>query len=206
MSSTTSVFVKRARWTLCGLLIAGAAGCTQFQSLCTSKWIDTHWVDTAGGETGYELFTMWNNQIHVTQDTENGFRPLPGLAGRFLIFRKGSDQAADAAGEVLVMIHDMSKPAPGVAPPLLTHCRFDPIALKQLKRKQKDGDGYTLFIPWENYRPDLTTVQIQLIFYPKGGQPIHATPELVRLQSSQQPAPVLQIQNSTMTYGSMQAR
>ena len=32
------------------------------------------------------------------------------------------------------------------------------------------GDGYTLFLPWETYRPEITQIKLQMAYVPHNGR------------------------------------
>ena len=47
------------------------------------------------------------------------------------------------------------------------------------------ADGYTLFLPWENFNTAVRKVQIQVSYQPKNGAPHYGDPTLVSLQTDQ---------------------
>ena len=56
----------------------------------------------------------------------------------------------------------------------LEEWHFDKETLKRLQRKDPVGVGYTLFLPWGSYRPDLKQVQLRMRFKPPNAYPLYA--------------------------------
>src|SRR5437867_11762780 len=71
----------------------------------------------------------WEGRILVTQDSVNGGRPLPGLAGRLYLF--GTDMGIPQKGDgiVAVDLYDVSNNQPGVQPKHLERWQFDNTSL-----------------------------------------------------------------------------
>src|SRR5262249_32724616 len=123
-------------------------------------------------------------RIQVTQDIVNGGRPLPGLAGR--LYLMGSELGIPVKGDggaVAVDLYDVSHAQAGVPPMLLERWQLQPDYLAKLLRKDKIGWGYTLFLPWSTYRPDVSRVQLNVCFIPPNGNPVYAAPEVLTLRS-----------------------
>ncbi|MBI1832828.1 MAG: hypothetical protein HYR84_15415 [Planctomycetes bacterium] len=172
-----SSIIRRTRWLILLAVLGPLAGCTTFQSLTTSKWFDGNWIDGGGEQAVTDGMTLWDNRVRITQDSVNAGRPLPGLVGRLYLF--GNDRNVDAHGYVVVTMHDATKPGSEE----LVKWRFDPKSLKLLKRKDHLGDGYTLFLPWEGYRPEIRQVKLQACYLPEKGAPRYLDPSRVTLQS-----------------------
>ncbi|MSQ94601.1 MAG: hypothetical protein EXR98_08595 [Gemmataceae bacterium] len=172
--------------TLGALLLAGVPGCTYFQTVCSSKWLSTEWVDPGSTQAVNDVLTYWHNQVVVTNDPSRSLAPLPGLAGRVILFNTETGQSMDAHGKVVVLMYDVPASRNG-QPKQLGQWTFDAQSLKLLKRKDRISDGYTLFLPWEEYRTDIKQVQLQVCYYPEKGMAHWGSPALVSLNSESQP-------------------
>ena len=68
--------------------------------------------------------------------------------------------------------------------------RIDKDTLHRLERKDFVGLGYTLFLPWSSYRPDLKSLEVRAQFEPAKGSPIYAQPTTITLNNGM-PAPTV---------------
>jgi hypothetical protein len=69
---------------------------------------------------------------------------------------------------------DLFDETAGPAQVQLERWTFDPLTLKRLLRKDIIGWGYTLFLPWSTYRPEIAVVRLKLCYQPKNGSPLYA--------------------------------
>ena len=97
------------------------------------------------------------------------------------LFGEGHDCPLIGDGCVVV---DLYETLPGVVTSEvpLEEWRFDRDTLKRLLRRDAVGWGYTLFLPWGTYRPDLSHVEIRVRYEPVKGLPLYAEPCSVVLQ------------------------
>jgi hypothetical protein len=179
-----------------GLLIAGAAGCDAFQTVGTHQWLATRWLDQPGPQVN-EVLAYWSSELHFSHDEEHGKRQLVGLAGRIMFVSPGSIKMVEANGELMIKAYDMTNAAPGTAPKKIGDWGFDPVALKKLKSEDRFGDGYTLFLPWDGYRPDIRQILLEVRYFPKDGGEIRAQPQNVAVNANPGPAPQVHVQNFT---------
>ena len=63
-----------------------------------------------------------------------------------------------------------------------------PTTLQRLVKKDMIGWGYTLFLPWGSYRPNLTKVHLALRYDPEKGPPLFAEPSSLIVDHSEGPA------------------
>ncbi len=166
------------------LLLASMTGCTAFQTMCSNKWLDVAWVDPGATVAVNDVLTFWHNQIVITQDPTRNNASLPGLAGRVMLFNDASGKSLDARGKVIVKMFDV--PPRNGQPKQLGEWTFDTESLKLLKRKDRISDGYTLFLPWMEYRPDIKQVNLQVCYVPDQGAPRWGALALVTLNSEPQ--------------------
>lgn len=188
--SRFSLSLQYAAWTVIGAMLLGSSiGCTSFSTMRTSNWFEIGSGDGGADRPVNHLLTYWDNHVRIVQDTQNQGAPLPGLAGRLFLFNDETHDCVDARGAVLVQMYDMTSAAPGKAPTRLAEWRFDAESLKRLKRKDRIGAGYTLFLPWDQYRPDIKEVQLQVCYAPEKGAPRYTEPQSLTLQSADQSVP-----------------
>jgi hypothetical protein len=119
-----------------------------------------------------KVLVAWNNQIVTTPDPVNGNRETPGLAGRLYVFGDDEGHPLVAPGAVAVCVRAVDRE--GKTGPALATWSFDSVSLQRLGRKDAIGHGYTLFLPWLEYKPEIVRVQLDVRYLPDGGQPLFA--------------------------------
>jgi hypothetical protein len=187
--------LRRATWLLfSGLLLGSMTGCTAFGQVCSEKWITGNWIASDADLPVDHMMVFWNNELMITQDNLNGGAPLPGLVGRLQLLNEDTGRQVEAHGKVMVCMFDMT-PVPSGKPAIkVAEWSFDEKSLKQLKKKKIDtfGGGYTLFLPWDTYRPDVKQVQLQVAYIPTDGPPRYGEPSKLTLQTDDLPKAIFQ--------------
>jgi hypothetical protein len=133
-----------------------------------------------------QVTVAWNNQVLTTSDTQNGNRPLSGLAGRLYVFGEDVGRPLEAPGSVKIVVYAVDKDNK-IGPPLANWI-FDSAALQKLGRKDAIGFGYTLFLPWPEYTPEIRRVKLDVQYVPDGGQPLFAPSSTFALHQDGPPA------------------
>src|SRR5208337_2466794 len=109
---------------------------------------------------------------------------LPGLAGRLYLFGPNIDYPLAGDGRLTVDLFN-DEPEAGKEPKLLEQWRIDKDTLKRLLKKDTIGWGYTLFLPWGTYKPEITHVHLRLRYDPAHGTPIfHQTEGFMLISES----------------------
>ncbi len=134
-----------------------------------------------------QAIALWDSRIHVTQDTFNGGRPVPGFAGRLYIMGSESGAPQKGDGTVAVDVYDVTHLQEGVQPRYMERWQFDPVSLAKLLRHDKIGWGYTLFLPWSTYSPEVSRVQLKVCYTPANGNPLYTEPAIVSLRNQVSP-------------------
>jgi hypothetical protein len=116
-----------------------------------------------------QLVSTWNHQVAYVPDPVNGGTPAPGIAGRLYLFGQEIGCPLVHEGCVKVELYDDR----ATAPVLLEEWHIDKDTLRRLQRKDTIGWGYTLFLPWGTYKPDMTKVRLKVRFDPVGGTPLY---------------------------------
>jgi hypothetical protein len=138
------------------------------------------------------VVTYWNPQIVYTPDPTHGGKETPGIAGRVYFVDEATQFKASGEGAVVVDLYDPNRPEiDGIAVPL-GEWRIDSVTLQRLLRKDMMGWGYTLFLPWPDYKPEFTRIQLRLRFEPaKGGLAMYADSQPMTLNDGVGTVPVV---------------
>lgn len=199
------MLISRTGVWLAALLVAGAAGCDTlqtFQVAHSGKWMEQRWLDGGAEQAPVSVvLTSWDSHVYVTRDEANGKKRLPGLAGRLMLFSEGSTNLVEATGEVRVQVFDVTNLGPEDEPIFKAQWDLDPHALKKLRKEDRFTDGYTIFLPWDTFSPDIKQVLVQTYYYPKKGvPPIYSDPQTLTLQLDAPLTPRVQGRTTTKTY------
>jgi hypothetical protein len=124
--------------------------------------------------TPVELVLTWRNKIDYLPDpTRNGAMGA-GIAGQMFLF-DAKMLPALADGKLTVALYDESPRGPGQQPAEPQVWEFTKEVLKKLRSvDERWGIGYTLFLPWRDYRADVTRVRIAARFEPEEGHKLFA--------------------------------
>jgi hypothetical protein len=129
-----------------------------------------------------EVVVAWNPEVLTRPDPANRGAPTKGLAGRMYLFAEGNDCPLMGDGCVVVDLYEQAFPSEATSEVPLEEWRIDRDTLKRLLRRDAVGWGYTLFLPWGTYRPDLTHVELRLRYEPVKGSPLYSETSSVVLQ------------------------
>lgn len=133
-----------------------------------------------------QIVATWQPNVIFTPDPAQNGRAQPGLAGRLYLFGQKVDFPMIAEGSLTVELADRSK---GGEPVVLEVWQFDKENLARLVRKDTIGWGFTLFLPWGTYRPDVNLVEMKVRFDPCKGTPLFAESTSVTLRNGGVPLP-----------------
>jgi len=143
------------------------------------------------------VIATWNHEVVVTPDPAHNGAPTPGIAGRIYLFAQEVGIPLIGDGTVTVDLYDDSPKAAGKPPVLIEEWRLDKDTLHRLARKDVVGWGYTVFLPWGTYKPEVSKVRLRLAYCPAQGAPLYSESTVtlaedngvVRSTSSQSPQP-----------------
>ena len=157
------------------LICLSSAGCVGLGDLVPT---------TDGPPTGKpcQVITNWNDQVVFTPDPTHGGAPTPGLACRLYLFGEQIGTPMACAGKVTVDIYDVSDPGKEAQPKLLEVLYIDKDTLHRLLRRDMIGWGYTLFLPWGTYNPQIKCVQLKLRYEPVNGTPLFTASKKLTLK------------------------
>jgi len=187
MASPSTRLTRPAAAGLFLLALCAAPGC-----LVLDKCKSCTGIGTAAPPTGQpagqpcQAVMTWSHQVHFAPDPVRNGAPGPGLLGRLYLF---DDQVKDPAigdGSIFVELFDDSGQQPGGVK--IEEWTIDKDTLKRLAKKDTFGWGYTLFLPWGSYRPNLSKVHLALRYDPEKGPPLFADPASFIIDHSDGPA------------------
>jgi hypothetical protein len=126
-----------------------------------------------------KVMAIWQPAVASTPDPVHGGDPLPGIAGRVYLF--GPDLSLPLVGDGTIVV-DLYSDMAGAGKEPLEEWRFDKASLKLLLKRDAAGWGYTMFLPWSTYRPDISHVHLRLRYERPNTLPIYANCESMALQ------------------------
>ena len=176
---TTGTGHVPANWRrgLSALLLCVAAGCVTTSTAMRPKEI------TPPPQPAYQVQATWENRVLMVQDVVNNGQPLLGLGGRVYLFGQELGYPVIGDGIATVEVSDVTHANAQTKPRLLERWEIDAETLRRLIRKDMIGWGYSLFLPWQTYRPDITRVQLQVRYVPAKGMPLFSPPSVVTLRN-----------------------
>lgn len=121
-----------------------------------------------------QIVTTWNREVEFTPDPTHGGAPIPGLSGRLYLFGPEINFPLVGDGSITVDLYNDAPKTPDGKPVLMEEWRIDRDTLKRLLRKDMIGWGYTLFLPWGTYHPEVTQVHLIVRYEPLNGLPLFA--------------------------------
>ena len=122
-----------------------------------------------------QVVATWTPEVAFAPDPTKGGAPTPGLAGRVYLFGPEVKSPLQGNGALVVDLYDDAPLAQGKPAVLLEEWRFNKETLKNLCRKDAIGWGYTLFLPWGTYRPEITQVHLQIHYDVPGAAPLYSS-------------------------------
>jgi hypothetical protein len=151
-----------------------------------------------------QAVAAWNNKVVYAPDPLRGGAAVPYLMGRLYLFGPEVGAPLVGDGSLVVDLYDLTPRGPGSEPVMLQEQRYDPETLKRFVKEDLFGMGYTVYIPWTTYRPDITQVNLILRYDPAKGQSLlhqsgpltvdhAATKELQGLQAKGKGPPLAQV-------------
>jgi hypothetical protein len=143
------------------LLVAALAG-----GCATTEEFFSKTKATNGPAIG-QVACLWQNTVRFVPDPTRNGEPNAGIAGRLWLFDPDLTKPVEGDGSVAVFLYDETRGEPV----MLEAWVFDPQTLKRLQKKDPAGPGYTLFLPWEKYRPDITKIRLRVRYQPAKGAP-----------------------------------
>jgi hypothetical protein len=167
----------RPKLVLVAVMLLGSCGCVAVDSFVLDAGAPP------GPEPAAQVIAMWCNQVATTPDPAHNGEPVTGLAGRVYLFGPTIDCPVTGDGSLVVDLYtepsEHAAPAQPAAP--LEEWRLDRDTLHRLLRRDAVGWGYTLFLPWSTYRPDINHVYLKVRYDPRTGGSLYAASARITL-------------------------
>jgi hypothetical protein len=159
-----------------GLLVCAAlsAGCVTLD-----PWVKKHDSPPAG--QAVQIAVTWDKCIAFVPDFTRGGAPNPGLLGRMYLFGAEVGFPVACEGVLVVELFDDTPLIAGGQSVSKVRWTFDKDTLKGCMRKDTIGWGYTFFLPWETYSPEIKQVHMMVRFTPQTGVPLFSPSETMVL-------------------------
>ena len=166
--ATVSVNTARRPGLLARLVVAGSLGFATLAALpgCIPDMFLTEQAQATG--IPCRIATRWNHDVQFPSDTVSG-KPLPTIGGRVSLFGTDLVTPVIAEGSMMVYMYDDMPDAKNREEPIeIWVFRDDDV--HRLRKKDAVGWGFTIPLPWQTYRPDLTHVKMKVRFDRVGGK------------------------------------
>lgn len=183
--------------TLRGLMVIGilaiSLGC---QGLNTTEFTAL-WNDKAPGKPN-EIGAIWQEGVDIQLDPNHGGMPVPGFAGRvfFMQTNAGKGPAVLVDGTLLIQLFE-DKPYQGMPTPLETWTIL-PEHLPMLVKKDLTGWGYSLWLPWHTFNPNIRRVKMTVQYQGKDGTRLTSEPMQIQIQDARRgglPKPEVKVEH-----------
>lgn len=132
-----------------------------------------------------DMEVAWRKQIaHLPDPTQNGALG-PGIAGQMFLFGGPKSEFIEANGVLTVDLVDDTPRPDGKPAAKAERWQFPKEVLRKMKTSDETfGKSYVLFLPWPEYKPDVTRVRISARYDPEDGHPIWTKPITVTFDNS----------------------
>jgi hypothetical protein len=176
-----SAAASRLGWGIAALVLVCASGCVTTGSMFACLDPD---APPAGTPT--QVYFTPHPQVIFPPDIRHNGTPIPALAGRVYLFGPNLGRPMAGDGKVVVELYDPARPpVNGQAVPLTVWTLDQEMLKPGLHRDSSIGWGYTVVLPWEQYRPDITQVLIRVRYEPVKGTPLFTETQLVKFDPAQ---------------------
>jgi hypothetical protein len=119
------------------------------------------------------VMSVWDKEVNYVPDPTHGGQPAPGLLGRLYLYDKDEKLPVEGEGALSVELYDDAVLA-GTPPVLKEVWNIDQATMeKPFTKKDMMGPGYTLFLPWGTFRPDVTSIHLRVAYKRQGLPPLY---------------------------------
>jgi hypothetical protein len=181
---------RAARWSV--LLIAAVnGGC-----------VSLPYVSNLSGDEppppgqAFQVVAWWQPEVRYAADPTRNGAAIPGLAGRIYLFGQEPCHPFPGDGGFVMDLFDAS----GSQEVQLEEWRFDPDTMKRLLRRDIMGWGYTVFLPWNTYKPEITRVHLKVRYLPLKGSPLFFEGNPMALNGAGATTPLVKHSQATPGY------
>jgi hypothetical protein len=137
-----------------------------------------------------QVSALWEPKVLYAPDPVHGGAMNPGLGGRLYLYGPELRSTMIGDGSVVVDLYDDTPLASGGQSKMLEKWIIDKDTLKRLVRRDWIGEGYTLFLPWGTYKPEITQVHLMVCYKPLQGMPLYSPSSSLTLAAGNLPPQV----------------
>lgn len=166
------------------LLRSGISAITLVSLMCGCVTMPvTGWTSFVAAKPPVQINAVWKPEVIFTPDPAHNGEPSPGFAGRVYLFDESIKYPVLGDGKLIAeMFLEDGQPMANKKP--VERWELDRETLKRLQKRDAFGWGYTVFLPWGTYRPDIKQVRLRLKYEPSnGGYPLFSESDLLTLSS-----------------------
>ncbi len=118
-----------------------------------------------------KLATRWEHDIRFTPNSEHEGDMMPTIVGRVIMFASDLTTPVLSDGTMVIYLYD-DMPDAANKEEVYEAWILNRATVRKLRRKDAAGWGYTLVLPMQKYRPDLTRVRLKVAFHRLGGDSV----------------------------------
>jgi hypothetical protein len=136
------------------------------------------------------VVASWNSELQQIPGAAQATQGTPALAGQIHLFGPNGEAPVLGDGDLVVELCREDQVGDDQAIIPLQEWRIDRASLQHFRRKDAAGWGYDLVLPWGNYSPTVTRIQVRMRFEPDGGKAVQAANVSLTLASASRQQPL----------------
>jgi hypothetical protein len=178
--------MARTSWSIVMLIGLCGIGC---QSLASFEF-STLWEDRAPVGKPDQVSAFWVDGVDVKPDPTQGGVLIPGFAGRIVFMRTKQSDTVAVSAPITIQAY-ISSPNQNQAIPL-EQWTIQPDHLPLLFKRDIAGWGYTVWLPWNSYSPEIKQVRLIVVYQEKDqAAPLYSEAMTVRVQDPTAKTPIV---------------
>jgi hypothetical protein len=159
-------------------------GCVTLDQ-CSMSWLST---DSPNHGAIAQVSALWADGVDIRPDPMQHGAPTAGFAGRVYLFGADCKEAFAAEGTLSIQLFDDAQPPSTPALPREVW-NIDEVSLPKAFTKDALGWGYNLWLPWNNYQPEIKRVALVVLYRPKNGKEIWSGSTILNINKDGKPRP-----------------
>ena len=180
--------MARTSWAIVTLVCFCSIGCQSLSSFQFSALWDDHAPTGKPDQVG----AIWMDGVDVKPDPMQNGIIVPGFAGRiyFMRTKPGGDQGETVAISSPVSIQAYLVQSNNQSVPL-EQWTIQPEHLPLLLKRDMAGWGYSVWLPWNSYSPEIKQIRLIVVYQDKDqSTPIRSEAMTIRIQDANAKTPL----------------
>jgi hypothetical protein len=174
-----------------GLCSIGCQSMSNFQ-------FSTLWEDHAPVGKPDQVSAFWIDGVDVKPDPTQGGMLIPGFAGRVIFMRSKSGDTVSVNSPITIQAY-VNDPSQNRAVPM-EQWTIQPEHLPLLFKRDIAGWGYTVWLPWNSYSPEIKQVRLIVVYQEKDqAAPLYSEAMTIRIQGQNARTPAAPTPLNTTT-------